>query len=153
MPYTFNKADAGSYELITAGEYEAVIENIEIRTVPTTGTEKIAVTYRIRSDVDGQKFAGRLVFEDIWKEKADPRFYNRKRLNQLMGTQKVADGQAFENIEAVLEFLKGGNLIIVVRVEHDTYYNKDVNSISYYKSSKQQPKSLKAEVKDEDLPF
>jgi hypothetical protein len=153
MPYTFSKADTGNYELIVAGEYEAVIENIEIRTVPTTGTEKIAVTYRLRSDVDGQKFGGRLVFEDIWKEKADPRFYNRKRLNQLMGTQKIDDGKSFESIEAVLEFLKGSSVIIVIRVEHDTYYNKDVNSISYYKSSKAKPKTLAKEVKDEDLPF
>jgi hypothetical protein len=153
MPYTFSKGDTGVYELVAAGEYEAIIESIEIRTVPTTGTEKIAISYKIRSDVDGQKFGGRILFEDIWKEKSDQRFYNRKRLNQLMGTQKISDGQSFENIEAVLNFLKNSNIVIVVRVEHDTYYNKNVNSISYYKSSKFVPQSLKTEIADEDLPF
>lgn len=155
MPYKFDaSAVSTGYDLIQPGEYELVIEDIAIKTVPSTGTEKISIKYRVRSDVE-QKYPNRVLFEDLWKEKADPRFFNRKRLNQLMGTQKIEDGKTFDGIEEVIDFLKGSNLVGVVKIEHNSYYGKDENSIAYYKSSKQQPKVLGGgkEVADEDLPF
>lgn len=156
MSYTYSKANDGEYGLITAGEYEVVIESIKTTTIPTTGTEKIAITYRIRDDIEGQKFGNRLLFEDIWKEKTDKRFYNRKRLNQLLGTQKdVKDGQSFDDIEDLLDVLRGGYLVIVVKEEFDNYYEKDINTIHYYKSSKALPKTLENPIviEDDDLPF
>jgi hypothetical protein len=160
MPYTFDKSTVAStnYDLIQPGDYEVVIEDIAIKTVPTTGTEKISIKYRVRSDVE-QKYPNRVIFEDLWKEKADPRFFNRKRLNQLMGTQHIEDGKTFNSVEELMEFLKGAQLIAMIKIEHNSYYNRDENAIAYYKSSKIQPKKLgeeeepKRELTDEELPF
>jgi hypothetical protein len=147
MAYTFEKA--ADYGLVEPGEYEAIIENIAVATVPTTGTEKLAITFKIRNDIE-QGFKNRLVFEDIWKEKENPAFFNRKRLNNIMGTQEIKDGQQFASIDDIVTFLKGGKLIIVVKKEMDTYRNKEVNRIAYYRSSKVKPQKF---VADKDLPF
>lgn len=147
MAYTFTKSE--DYGLIAEGEYEAIIESIVVTTVPTTGTEKIAIKFKIRNDLE-QEFKGRILFEDIWKEKENPQFFNRKRLNQLMGTQDVKDGQVFQTVDNIVEFLNGAKLIVVVKKEMDTYRNKEVNRIAYYKSSKVKPQKF---VEDKELPF
>jgi hypothetical protein len=110
-----------------------------------------------------QEAQNRVIFEDIWKERENPQFYNRKRLNQLLGTQHLSDGTSFESIEKLLEAITGANLVVKVGIDFDDYYKKDVNYISYYKSTKaaakavggtkEQKKPAAKEIADEDLPF
>jgi hypothetical protein len=152
MPYTFNTKDATGYGLIDEGKYEVFIKEALIKTT-INGKEKIAIQFKIRDDVE-QKFQNRIVFEDIWKER-DTEFFNRRRLNQLLGTQQLEDGQTFDSIQDLLEVLKGANLVIKVNKEMDDYKNEEVNTVYFYESSKHQPKAVAAvqEVKDEDLPF
>ena len=163
MSYTFNQSEAQSGDLVPTGDYEATIEKIEKRTLPTSGKEKLSIMYRIRQDVD-QPCKNRVVFEDVWAERDHPEFFNRKRLNQLMGTQKkIEDGYVFDGISDVIEFLTGANLQIHVAVEFDDYSGKDRNQVKWYRSSKAAPKELgdkkpgspspDIEIKDEDLPF
>jgi hypothetical protein len=159
MPYTYDKAaaTANNYDLLKEGEYEVFIEKASIKET-TTGKQKIALQFRVRTDVD-QEAKNRVIFEDIWKERENPQFFNRKRLNQLLGTQHFNDGVAFETIEKLLEAITGANLIIKVGIDFDDYYKKDVNYVSYYKSTKAAAKTIgekievKPEIKDEDLPF
>ncbi len=139
MSYTYDASDVSG--LIKEGDYEAVIERIERKTLPS-GKEKLSIMYRIRSDVDGQAYGNKCVFEDIWAERDNPGVFNRKRLNQLMGTQDIEDGTTFETINDVIDFLQGGNLIIHISVELDTYHGEDVNVVSFYKSSKVKPQTL-----------
>ena len=161
MPYTFNQSEAQGGELVPAGDYEATIEKIEKKTLPTSGKEKLSIQYRIRTDVE-QPCKNRTVFEDIWAEREHPEFFNRKRLNQLMGTQKIEDGHVFDGVKDVIDFLTGANLIIHVVVEFDDYNQKDRNQVKWYKSSKANPQELGAnptaekvveDIEDKDLPF
>ena len=152
MTYTFTQET--SYDLIPDGEYEATIEKVNLASTKN-GKEKIAIMYRLRSDIEqGQQ--NRVVFEDIWKER-DADFYNRKRLNQLLGTQHFQTGTEFNSIDDVMDALKGVNLILVIRTEHDSYRDEDVNKVAYYKSTEHKPQSLSSkpvvEVSEDDLPF
>lgn len=164
MPYIFDKAasNANNYDLLKEGEYEVFIEKAAIKTL-STGSQKISLQLRVRSDVE-QEGKNRVIFEDIWKEKENPQFFNRKRLNQILGTQHFEDGKEFRDIDDLLQTITGANLIVKVGVDFDDYYKRDTNYISYYKTSKQQPKTLGAapnpapakaglEIADEDLPF
>ena len=157
--YTFDANDVSS--LIKEGDYEVIIERAERKVLPS-GKEKISIMFRIRSDFE-QAYKNKCVFEDIWAEKDHPEFFNRKRLNQLIGTQHIEDGRVFEDVNAVIRFLLGANAIIHVAVIFDDYSGEDKNTISYYKSSKSAPKAIKPStavekkgsegVSTDDLPF
>lgn len=166
MPYTYDKAaaTANTYDLIKEGEYEVFIEKATIRET-ASGKQKISLQLRVRSDVE-QDAKNRVIFEDIWKERDNPQFFNRKRINQLLGTQHFEDGTSFDTIEKLLEAITGANLVVKVGIEHDDYRNAEVNYVVYYKSSKQQPKTLGAapaapgkkasevlDISDDELPF
>ena len=128
MDYKFDAKDVGGYELLKEGEYEVVIETIEIKTLQS-GKEKIGIKFRVRSDVE-QDAKGRIVFEDIWKEKENPQYFNRRRLNQLLGTQHLKDGVVFEGIEGIIEVLKGAYVRIKVAVQFSEYRKEDENKVS-----------------------
>lgn len=149
--YTFTNTNA----LIKEGEYEVILEKAEIKKLPMSGKEKIAIQFRIRTDVE-QDAKNRVIFEDIWKEKDNPQFFNRRRLNLLLATQKIENGKTFNTIQELLQVLTGSTLVIKIAVEHDDYRNEEVNKITYYRSSKVKPQEVtakKPEIKDEDLPF
>ena len=130
--YDYNKANDSS--LIKDGDYEVYIEKIEEKTLPS-GKQKLAIKYRVRSDVE-QEYANRCIFEDIWAERLAPQFYNRKRINQLLGTQHPKDHTEFNDINNVIQFLEGCNLIVHINTVLDEYRGEDVNTVGYYKSTK-----------------
>lgn len=156
--YTFTKEN--DYSLLNEGEYEVIIERIEEK-VTQNGKKNISIMFRVREDLE-QEGKNRILFESIWKER-DTDFYNRKRLNQLIGTQHFEDGKTFKDIADVLDNLKNAYLIVNVKQVYNDYKQEDENSIAYYKSSNHLPKALSAEsvskntkgieIPDEDLPF
>lgn len=153
MAYSFEKET----NLIKDGDYEVKIEKIEKKVLPS-GKEKLALTYRIRDDIEGQRYGNKCVFEDIWQEKDNPQFFNRKRLNQLLGTQEIAEGTIFETIDDIINVLVGSYLITHIVTVFSDYWGEDINTISYYKSSKHKPQSLEVKkeeivVASEELPF
>ncbi len=153
MAYTFNKSEAVQNDLVSEGDYEVQIERIEKKTLPVSGKEKLSVMFRIRSDVE-QPNKNRVVFEDIWSEKSNPEFFNRKRINQLMGTQKIEDGRVFDTIADVIDFLDGSYLRIHVAIEFDDYSGRDRNQVKYYMSSKFGKKELaKPEPEPDAIPL
>lgn len=153
MAYTFNKSEAVQNDLVSEGDYEVQIERIEKKTLPVSGKEKLSVMFRIRSDVE-QPNKNRVVFEDIWSEKSNPEFFNRKRINQLMGTQKIEDGRVFDTISDVIDFLDGSYLRIHVAIEFDDYSGRDRNQVKYYMSSKFGKKELaKPEPEPDAIPL
>lgn len=139
------------YSLLPEGDYEAIIEAMEVRTLPTSGKEKLAITFRLEN--------GRKIFEDIWKPKDNPTRFNPKRINQLLGTQDIENGTKFNGIENVIDFLVGKPVIVHVVKVYDDYYKEDKNSVKFYKSSKNKPQKLEAKTgipeatTDDDLPF
>jgi hypothetical protein len=158
MSYTFAKVGNDKYDLIIDGEYEVTLENI-IEATTMSGKKKLDITFRIRQDVE-QAHQNRVVFEAIWQEK-ETSFYNRKRLNQLLGTQEVKDGTVFNNIQDIIATLKGAKLVAKVITAFDDYRKQDVNKIAFYKSTQIKNKTLgdtkqttsKPKINDEDLPF
>lgn len=154
--YTYERQQS---ELKKDGEYEVRIEKMEVRTLPS-GVEKLFLQYRIRDDIEGQAYKGACIFEDIWHEKDNPNVFNRKRINQLLGTQDVKEGTVFDSINDVINFLLGKPLIVVLVTKYDDYRGENINSVNYYRSSKQKPKTMGETtqqksnvVDDKDLPF
>lgn len=151
MSYTYEKVDL---ELVPAGDYEVTLEVFEKRLAGANKTEKLYLQYRIRSDVE-QPRKNSCLFEDIWKEKESPEHFNRKRINQLLGTQNVKDGQVFDTINDVINFMLGSNLKLHVTVEFDEYQGRNINRVAWYRSSDFKNKSIeqpKPEPKQEEVP-
>ena len=152
--YNFKKgATLDANTLINEGEYEVVIERMTEGETPN-GKRKIDLMFRFR-DIEGQGYINRVLFDTIWKER-DTEYYNRRRINMLLGTQDFEDGKTFKNIQAIIDELLGSYLRIKVVIAFDDYRNKDVNKIQYYMSSQHKPKKVEKkveEVAEEDLPF
>lgn len=157
MAYTYENKKT----LVETGDYEARLENVERKTLPS-GTEKLSLTWRIRDDVE-QKYKNKVMFEDIWREKESPEHFNRKRINQLLGTQDVKEGTIFETINDIINFVTGKCAVIHIVTAFDEYRGEDVNKVAYYKSSSEKPKKVGEPspkkddvaivVSDDDLPF
>lgn len=162
MSYKYDASQNQEFTLLDEGFYEVKIDSMETKTLPS-GKEKVAIQFRVRDDIE-QKFQNRVVFEDIWKER-DSDFYNRKRLNQLMGTQGFKDGTTFANIHELCDEMKGRFLRIKVTKAHDEYYDEERNGIAFYKSTEHPAKSFddkpkekfepksEPEIGEDDLPF
>ena len=154
MSYKYDATQVNEYGLIAEGLYEVILEKAETKTLPS-GKEKIGIMFRIRSDVD-QAFQNRVVFEDIWKER-DTEFFNRKRLNMLMGTQNFENGKTFNSIAELIDALTGAFLQINVTKSYDDYRQEEVNGISYYRSSEHKPQTVAetqpSDISEDDIPF
>ena len=152
--YNFKKGSTlDANTLINEGEYEVVIERMTEGETPN-GKRKIDLMFRFR-DIEGQGYINRVLFDTIWKER-DTEYYNRRRINMLLGTQDFEDGKTFKNIQAIIDEMLGSFLRIKVVIAFDDYRNKDVNKIQYYMSSQHKPKKVEKkveEVAEEDLPF
>ena len=161
MSYTYTKQETN--DLVKDGDYECTIENIKIKTTPN-GVEYLSLMFRVRDDVE-QAYQNRCLFDSIWHPKDNPNIFNPKRINQLLGTQAVQDGQVFDSIDDVINFLTGAKLIAHVKTEFNEYQGKDVNVIKYFNKSAHLPQKLGDNYKkdapdtgmkvvdDEDLPF
>lgn len=134
-----------AYSLIEKGEYELQITQMTIN-VSTSGKEYLAIRFKIRDDVE-QKFKNRIIFENIWHEKDNPEYFNRKRIGSLLGTQ--ADDISAESIEEVMEIMEGAYLIGVVDIVHNDYVGADENRIKYFKKSKVGEQTLTDPKEDE----
>lgn len=153
MSYTFNN-NSNTFGLITEGEYETTLERIVEGETPN-GKKKLDLMFVIE---DSGTFNKRKVFDTIWKER-DTEFYNRRRLNMLLGTQHFEEGREFANIQEIIEELTNTKVRIKIVKAFDDYRNEDVNKIAYYMTSTNQPKTLiekiekQIEISDDDLPF
>jgi len=146
-------ATLGISDLIKEGEYEVQLERMTEGETPN-GKKKIDLMFRFR-DIEGQGYINRVLFDTVWKER-ETEYYNRKRLNMLLGTQDFEDGKTFKDIKALIDEVTGCFLRIKVDIVFDNYRNKEVNKILCYMSSEQKPKKVeqvKEELTEEELPF
>lgn len=159
MSYIYAKTE-DRYSLIVEGEYEVTLEGVsEASTM--SGKKKLDLGFRIRNDFE-QEHQNRVVYESIWQEK-DTTYYNRKRLNQLLATQEIADGTSFNSIQDIIDLLKNTKLRVKIIVAYDDYRKTDVNKIAYYTKTQKPNKKLEnitvkdtkvvTEISDDDLPF
>jgi hypothetical protein len=155
IEYTFSNTPVNTTgSLIPEGEYEVILERFNEGETPN-GKKKLDLMFRMKDIESQSKFRGRALFDTIWKER-ESEFYNRKRLNMLMGTQEFEDGKTFSSISEIIQELSQAHLRIKVVITYDDYRKEDVNRIQYYMSSQERPKkveSKKVEISDDDLPF
>lgn len=158
MPYTYKKED--DFELIPNGKYECQIEKAEFKETPTNHRKKIALTIKVRSDIE-QPCKGRTLFDDIWTSKEDGITYDERKINRILGTQDIPEGTTFDTIQDVVKAIVGVYLVCAVEIKHDDYNGKDVNRVNHYEESKNKPQTLGGEaptasaieLDDEDIPF
>ena len=146
MSYKYNASDASG--LVKEGDYEAIVERMEVKTIPS-GKNKLSIAFRIRDDVE-QAYKNKWMFKDIWEEKENPGIFNRKQINQLLGTQKIEDGTEFASINEIIKFLENAPLIIHVGIEFNDWKGEDVNTISYFKKTKVVPQRVNADDENEE---
>ena len=158
MAYIYKKEE---YELIGEGDYECTIEKAEFKETPMSHRKKIALTIRIRSDVE-QPCQGRIVFDDIWSSSDDDTRYDEIKINRILGTQDIEVGTEFKTIEDVVKVILGAYVKCHIEIKHDNYQDKDVNRVKYYRTSEKKPQKLGDQPTsdnldsielDDDIPF
>ena len=164
MQYIYSEKEAQADESapVKDGEYEACVEKIGEKTTPN-GKRSISLWLRIRDDVE-QEERGRVVFDDIWREKDSPEYYNRKRVCALLGTQRPKEGTVFADASEVMAFMQGAFLRIKVRTSEEEYNGKRAmrTRVVAYMPPKSPAQRLSEpvdgglgsiDINDEDLPF
>lgn len=146
MSYKYDASDVSG--IVKEADYEAILERMERKTTPN-GKNKLSVMWRIRNDVE-QPYGNKCLFKDIWPEKDNPDVFNRRTINQLLGTQQIQDGTEFESINDIIKFLENAPMIIHVTVEFDEWRGEDVNSVAYFKKTKIVPQQVIQEQEEEE---
>lgn len=121
-----SKANEGS-SVKEEGYYEVIIDAAEVRTIPSSGKQKVGLCYVIRNDVE-QKYRNGLIFHDVWK-KREPNEddmqvdgFNFGQLMSIASAAKLPDGQEYETLDKFLAELRGK--AVRVHLFHDEYNGK-----------------------------
>lgn len=112
-----------SYSAIEAGEYEAYIDNAEIKT-SQTGKHYIALTFIIRGDVD-QPYKGRRLWENIWEN--DVYVLNGKRIKKEDYQNLKPKDKEQVNISTEYSDFKIRNLIQAQDADEENWHTKFEN--------------------------
>lgn len=167
--------DTQEYSLLKNGEREVILETIEEKTAQT-GTKYLSLMFRIRDDVE-QDDAGRVIFENYYKEKDGSNEYARAKVGSLLRAQgkNRAEGGTydFEDYDEFMQFVTGMKLRLTIITEDANDYHDDAINLVKYCSYKPtnipnktlggdttvppvqnaKPSSPADEISDEDLPF
>lgn len=139
MGYDFTNVQ-DDFGLIAGGEYEAIIEKVELKQY-STGTEYINLQIRIREDFE-QEHKNRVVFDKILKEK-DTQVFNRQRLTRLLRATVPNDTPLkFDTLDEILDTIHGKKVRVVVSQRYNEFFDEDENFIYYYKPSSAPDKEL-----------
>lgn len=139
MGFSTNYEDVNDkYGLISEGEYEVVIRNIEEHTT-TKGATGINLSLVIRNDVE-QKYKDRYLFCTYWKRKeptqADMQVqgYSFKQIMRLAKSAKLPSGKAYENVQELCEDLLKRPLRVTVK--HEPWDGKTQERVEYVNESR-----------------
>lgn len=134
-------AGSNDFPVVDAGDYEVVLR-ITKKTTQDGSKEFANLDFFIRDDVE-QKFQGAHVFDKAWKDAANPKWFDLKKLGGILVTQKGKDGYKteFEEVDEFIQYINEVPLIVTVEKKYDDFAQKEVNSIKYlsYKPSKVGP--------------
>ena len=162
-----NLEEYAGFPLIDAGDYEVVLK-AEIKQAKNNNSDYLSAAFKIRDDVE-QKFKNSTVFENIYRDTDNPKWFDLRRCGSILVTQKGKEGykNEFEDVEEYVQYINGIHLIVSVEVVFDENLNKNVNRIvrRSYKPSKwdaDHPEAANGvhgknldsiEMTDDDLPF
>lgn len=149
-----SKASTG-FAVIPAGKYECFIESGQDK-VASTGSPMIEFKLKIRDDIEGQEFGGRVLFGRlVFTENTEG------IVNGFLQAIGVPDGHEFQTIQELVKFSTGKAVLANVKVT--TYKGEERNEVSYMNESKvgggkiEDPfandNDVPPVVDDSDLPF
>jgi hypothetical protein len=161
---------AGSdYPVIDAGDYEVIVK-LEKKWTKDNSKEFVNCTFIVRDDIE-QKFKGGRIFDKIWRDTTNHKWFDLKKLGNMLVTQKGKEGYktTFDECDECILYLNDATMIVTVEKKYDDYAEKEINTIKYlsYKPSKVGPYTKpaaetvtredanldKITVEDKDLPW
>lgn len=129
--HTFSERE--EFDLLPSADYEVTLELAEPRTTDS-GKEYLNLKFRIRSDVDSNATGkNRVIFDKLWKDKFDTNWYDLKKLQKIILTQKGLPTYKldFQDVDECVQYINGLNMKITIIQKFDDYRNADVNEIQY----------------------
>jgi len=123
-----DKSKAKSFTPIPEGNYECFIESGASKTA-STGTPQIDFKLKVRDDIEGQEFGGRILWGRL--------FFNENTegiVNGFLQAVDVPDGKEFETAQDLINFVTGKAILAKVKIE--TYKGEDRNVVGYMNASK-----------------
>ena len=147
-----NFAGSTDFPVVDAGEYEVVL-SISKKWTLDNSKDYANCDFLIRDDLD-QKFPGAHIFDKAWRDKANPLWFDLKKLGTMLVTQKEKPDYktTFDENDEIIQYLNGACMKITVTKEYDDYSQKEINKVKYlsYKASTAKP-YVKAEPAKEPL--
>lgn len=123
--------DCQSYEILPEGEYEVIIQDVKVAQT-MQGKEHIQFVLKIRDDVAGQKYGGRLIFHKVWKRK-DSGQYPTTEFNSIGKACKLLNGKEYSSMEQLFNDYKNRNC--KVKIKHTEYNGNTYETISKWEVS------------------
>lgn len=160
-------------DLVPAGSYEATAI-CDGQGTNNFGDEVIRLSWKIREDVQ-QESKGRLVFDDIGRDKNNPEEYNDRKIYDIIYLGQKGEPGAklkFDDYDELAQYINGLNMIIDVEIKQSNSGRK-YNRIKFggYHPSQAKGQTLVApktaaeavkafgtdgdslDITDDDLPF
>lgn len=127
IKFDSSKASQG-FDVIPEGKYECFVEDGQFKTA-STGSPMINWKFKIRNDVEGQKYGGRVLFNNlVFTEKTEGMVHG---FLKAIGTP---EGKEFKDYQDIINYAKGRAILVNVKVEQ--YKGNDVNRVSWVEESK-----------------
>ena|SRR6185312_10559194 len=159
--FKFDSKQVNSFDAIPAGRYECLIESGAIKT-SGNGNPFINFKLKIRDDVEGQSFGGRVVFYVLT---LSPN--TQGIVHGFLGAIGTPEDKVFQNefpskelAEEIKTYAVGRAVVADVKIE--PYQGKDTNKVGYCVASSIgggvvedpfAPGAGPIEISDDDLPF
>lgn len=128
IKYDSSKATEGQFAPLPAGDYECIIESGAVKK-GSTGNEYIDFKLKVRDDVDGQAYGGRVLWGKL--------HFTEASHGILMGFLKnigTPEGKEFPTIESLKDYAVGK--AISARVKITQWKGEDRNEVAYMNASK-----------------
>lgn len=164
MPFDYSEKRE---DLVPSGTYEATADCQGV-SMNNFGEEVIRLSWKIRTDVE-QQAQGRIVFDDIRREKDDPeRFSDRKLYDIIYGGQSKDNPNSkfkFDDYDEICQHLNGLNMKIDVDIKTANsgrrfnvvrfggYHPTEATGKTVGQPAVQTKNTEAIEVSDDDLPF
>jgi hypothetical protein len=129
MALNFTGKNDSTYELVEKGDYEVTLSCEWAAKKSDPSEHYINCKFKIREDVE-QSFAGRVVFDSIYKQ-GGTMDYNRAKINGLLSAIPRAKLD-FADYDELIQYLNGQNMVVTIEIEPaNAYHTTDKNIIKY----------------------
>lgn len=124
-------AGSSEFPVIDAGDYEVVLKITKKRTKDLK-KDYANLDFKIRDDVE-QKFQGSHVFDKVFRDVANPEWFDTKKFGSILVTQKTREGYKpkWDEVDELIQWLNGAVLKITIEKVFDDYSQKEENRVKY----------------------